>query len=52
MEVSVGICIRAMVSPHRDDSLICVDAYARETALRRRIRMLGSSTQASRANQA
>jgi hypothetical protein len=41
-----------MVSPHRDDSLICVEAYASELALRRRTRMLGSWTQASRANQA
>jgi hypothetical protein len=41
-----------MVSPHRDDSLICVDAYARASVLGRRIRMLGSWTQASRANQA
>jgi len=41
-----------MVSARRDDSLISIDAYARETSLRRRSRMRGSATQASRANQA
>jgi hypothetical protein len=38
--------------PNRCHRLICVDAYARESALWRWFRLFGSSTQASRANQA
>jgi hypothetical protein len=44
--------MRAMVFPHRDDRLICVDAYAKAARAAAPDRMLGSRTQASRANQA